>query len=630
MVQTRILLELDKLLKKNKERYFLDYSLNKARVIEDLHNYDPNLISLLSENEKIKKEFIITIKRNQIIKINELIEIFEMNEYWDDSYTAYENKIGLTSHGIFLSDHTDVVLNFPYKDTVLKASMSKEDREDLVVDELFLNEKMARKEIDRLFDNKVFVQARKYDQEGSHEAKEFSEEDNLILKGNNLLALHTLASRYKGKIKMIYIDPPYNTGSDSFEYNDRFNHSSWLVFMKNRLEIARTLLTKDGSIWININDDESHYLKVLLDELFGRENFMSNIIWKKKYSPQNDDNYFSDMHDHILVYAKDKSQFEINGLPRTSQMDSRYTNRDKDPRGAWKPGDLSVPRITEKDRYPIATPSGRIVYPTSGRSWGLSKEKFQEALQDNRIWFGEKGDFVPAVKRFLTEVKQSSTPQTIWDYDEVGHNQEAIQHLNKLFGKSVFTTPKPEKLLRRMIHIGSNEGDIVLDFFMGSATTQAVAHKMNRRYIGIEQMEYIEKVSVPRLQKVIEGEQGGISQDVEWKSGGSFVYAKLLEKNAGYLKDVLKAENTADLRNIFHSMIHHADFDFRVNLEEVKASVWQLPLEDQKRTLVKMIDKNQLYYNYSEIDDKNVRHLISESDYAFNKSFYQQTGEADE
>lgn len=379
-------------------------------------------------------------------------------------------KIGLTANGKFIDEATEVVLDFPYKDTVLKAGMTKEDlsKNDLRPDAPFLNEVIAKEEIDVLLDKKLLVNAKKYDSEGEHDISEITEEDNLILKGNNLLALHSLKERYVGKIKLIYIAPPYNTGNDSFQYNDRFNHSAWLTFMKNRLDISKELLSEDGSIWINIDDDESHYLKVLCDSIFGRENFISNVIWQKKYSPQNDAKYFSDMHDHILVYSKNISEFQIISLPRTIEMNSRYKNPDNDQRGVWKTSDLSVRRSTDKDKYEIVTPSGRVVLPPDGRSWGVSKEKFEELKLDNRIWFGLNGDSVPQLKRFITEVKDGVTPSTIWTYTEVSHNQEATKNLRNLFGVSVFTSPKPEKLLQRIIHIGSKKGDLVLDFFMGS------------------------------------------------------------------------------------------------------------------------------------------------------------------
>ena len=429
-------------------------------------------------------------------------------------------------------------------------------------------------------------------------------------------------------MKLIYIDPPYNTGNDSFMYNDRFNHSTWLNFIYNRLSIANELLSEVGSIWLNIDDDESHYLKVLCDELFGRENFIGNIIWEKKFSPQNDATFFSDMHDHILVYCKNIDKFKINLLARTEKMNERYKNPDNDPRGPWSSSDLTVRTYSKEYDYPIETPSGKIINPPKGRCWRTSKENLSKLISQNRIWFGESGDNVPRLKRFLTDVKQGLTPGTIWKHQEVSHNQEARKEISRLFEDTEydFSTPKPEKLLQRIIHIGSNEGDLVLDFFMGSATTQAVAMKMNRRFIGIEQMDYINEISVPRLQKVIAGEQGGISKEVNWQGGGSFVYTELMPKNMGYLQDVIHAKSLDELKFVYERMLsgtdtdEPADISFRADLSKID---WLQGFDENKRLLVKLLDKNGLYYNYSEIDDKNVRDLISDEDYTFNKTFYE-------
>lgn len=612
------------------EKYFIDEIINKQKVIQDLDNYDKELMAKMLSNDIVKNNFTMTINEAIIFNVNKLIELFETNNYWQDSYTKYSKKIGLTANGRFIDESTEVVLDFPYKDTVLKAGMTKEDlsKNDLRPDEPFLNEVIAKEEIDVLLDKKLLVHAKKYDSEGEHDISEITEENNLILKGNNLLALHSLKERYAGKVKLIYIDPPYNTGNDSFQYNDRFNHSTWLTFMKNRLEIAHELLAEDGSIWMNIDDDESHYLKVLCDSIFGRENFIDEIVWQRAYAPINLKKTLSKSHDNILVYAKNfDSNFELNRLPRDEAATDRYRNPDKDPRGPWQSDNLSVGPAVKRNIYEITTPNGRKVLPPDGRSWVLSQERFEEFKEDNRIWFGEDGGNVPRVKRFLSEVKTGVVAQTLWTYKEVGHNQDAKREVKELFGKDVFGTPKPEKLIERIIQIGSNKGDIVLDFFMGSATTQAVAHKMNRQYIGIEQMDYINTVSVPRLQKVIDGEQGGISKDVDWQGGGSFIYAELMEKNTGFLKEVMAAENMHELKAIFERMSQSPDIDFRVDLEEVKATLWEHSLEEQKKTLIKILDKNQLYFNYSEIDDEYVRELVSDSDYAFNQSFYKEVNQ---
>src|SRR5690625_4256755 len=266
------------------DKYFIDGIVHKSKVIQDLDEYDVALIEAFIGNETVKSNFTINIAGNLVIQINKLLDLFEADEYWQDSYTKYSKKIGLTAGGKFIDESTDVVLDFPYKDTVLKASMSKEDtdKDDLRPDEPFLNEVIAKEEIDVLLDEKILVNAKKYDENGEHEVDSFNEDDNLIIKGNNLLALHTLKEKYAGRVNLIFIDPPYNTGGDTFKYNDKFNHSTWLSFMKNRLEIARELLEENGSIWISIDDDEAHYLKVLCDEIFGRNNFVNNVIWEKR------------------------------------------------------------------------------------------------------------------------------------------------------------------------------------------------------------------------------------------------------------------------------------------------------------------------------------------------------------
>ncbi|EFO66638.1 DNA (cytosine-5-)-methyltransferase [Lactobacillus iners LactinV 11V1-d] len=513
-----------------------------------------------------------------------------------------------------------------------------QDKDDQKRSEIFYNETIASDEISRMLAPKVFKNAKRYTAVGSKDllgnldpdtikVKEetgitFKDDDNLIIKGNNLIALVSLLKRYEGKVKCIYIDPPYNTGSDSFNYNDNFNHSTWLTFMKNRLEASYRLLSDDGSIWINIDDDEVHYLKVLCDEIFGRDNFVANIIWKKKFSPQNDARYFSDMHDHILLFAKNKENFKVNGLPRSEEMDSRYQNLDNDPRGPWTSGDFSVRTYNESTDYPITTPSGRVVNPPTGRCWRASKEKFDEMVDENRIWFGEDGSNVPRVKRFLSEVKQSVTPQTIWDYSEVGHNQEAIQNLNKMFGKKIFDTPKPESLLQRIIHIGSNEDDIILDFFTGSGTTAAVAHKMGRRYIGVEQMDYIQDITVERLKKVLEGEQGGISKAQNWHGGGSFVYCELKE-DANTLISIIQ-NATEDTIESVKAAIYADDrivpYLTKKELADADKDFENLTLEEKKQALIKLVDKNKLYVNASDMDDESYH--ISDDDKKFTQSFY--------
>lgn len=350
---------------------------------------------------------------------------------------------------------------------------------------------------------------------------------NMLIHGDNLLALKALEQEFTGKVKCIYIDPPYNTGAAFEHYNDNLEHSTWLSLMVPRLKILRSLLSDDGSIWISIDDDEGHYLKVLCDEIFGRRNFINTVIWEKKFSPQNDAKWLSDSHDFVLVYAKNKEIWRPNLLPRTEEMNNRYKNPDYDPRGLWTSGDVSVKTYNASTDYPITTPSGRVVNPPAGYCWRYSKEKFKELVLDNRIWFGSNGDNVPRIKRFLTDVKKGMTAMTLWKYKDVGHNQDARKEVVAFNSHSVFTTPKPERLIERILTLGSNEKDLVLDSFLGSGTTAAVAHKMGRRWIGIELGDHCYTHCIPRLKAVVDGEQGGISKTVSWEGGSGFKFYEL-------------------------------------------------------------------------------------------------------
>lgn len=374
---------------------------------------------------------------------------------------------------------------------------------------------------------------------------------NMLIHGDNLLALKALEQDFAGQIKCIYIDPPYNTGSAFEQYDDGLEHSIWLSLMRDRLKVIYNLLSKDGSLWISLDDTEQAYCKVLCDEIFGRNNFVANVIWEKKFSPSNDAKWLSDSHDFILVYAKTKESWRPNLLPRTEEMNRRYKNVDNDPRGAWTSGDCSVKTYSASCDYPIMTPSGRIVNPPAGYCWRFSKEKFNELRNDNRIWFGPDGCNVPRVKRFLSDVKQGITPMTIWKYTEVGHNQDAKKEVKVFNSQSVFATPKPERLIERVLTLGSNPGDIVLDSFLGSGTTAAVAQKMGRRYIGVELGTHVYTHCVPRLKMVTDGtDQGGISKAQNWEGGSGFKFYELapsLLKEDKFGNLVINKEYNADM-----------------------------------------------------------------------------------
>ncbi len=351
---------------------------------------------------------------------------------------------------------------------------------------------------------------------------------NMLIHGDNLDALKALLPFYAGQVKCIYIDPPYNTRSAFEHYDDNLEHSKWLAMMWPRLELLRDLLAEDGSIWVSIDDNEAHYLKVIMDEVFGRKNFIDTVIWRKNYSPKSSARHFSSDHDYILVFARNPDFFQPNLMPRTERQNKAYKNPDNDPRGPWKTSDLSARNPYSLGKYSITTPSGRIIKgPPGGNYWRVSEESFWKLNADNRIWWGRNGDSIPQIKRFLSEVKQGVTPQTIWSYEDVGHTQDSKKEILVLFKEDVFLTPKPERLLQRILHIATNPGDLVLDSFLGSGTTAAVAHKMGRRYIGIEMGEHAVSHCDPRLNKVIDGEQGGISKSVGWQGGGGFRFYRL-------------------------------------------------------------------------------------------------------
>ena len=606
----------------NVEEFLVNGALNKNKLSELARKYDAKLLNLLMKEENVKNHFFTVLEDGVLVfKKDVFLQFLNNKEFLPDSYTAYKTKIGLgNDNGDYISENNDVVLNFPYKDCILEGGQTKEDAKR---QELFFNKSLAPNEINRLLDNKVLTNFKRYDKDGEHEVENIEDTDNLIIKGNNLIALHSLKKRYAGKVKLIYIDPPYNTGKDSFNYNDHFNHSTWLTFIKNRLEAAWDLLADDGTIWISIDDYETHYLKVLADTIFGRENFLNEVIWQRAYAPVNLKKTFSRSHDTILVYAKNNSsEKELNKLPRDEEANSRYKNPDNDSRGVWQSDNLSVGPAVESNIYEIITPSGRSVFPPEGYSWRLNKERFKEYLNDNRIWFGEDGNNVPRIKRFLSEVKDGVVAQTLWTYKEVGHNQDAKKEIKNLFdGQAAFGTPKPEKLIQRIIQLGSEEGDLILDFFMGSGTTQAVAHKMNRQYIGIEQMDYIETVSVERLKKVIAGEQGGISKDVEWQGGGSFVYCELKNDAQDFLNKVKNALSSKELVELLDQVKKSSFLSYRVEAKKLhKEEFIKLSLFEQKQLLVELIDHNNLYVNYCDIDDVN--NNISEKEKQLNKMFY--------
>lgn len=368
-----------------------------------------------------------------------------------------------------------------------------------------------------------------------HAQKQVSEKDifdNRLIFGDNLLALKALEQDFAGRIKCIFIDPPYNTGSAFEHYDDGLEHSIWLSLIRDRIEILSRLLTIDGSLWITIDDNECHYLKVVCDEVFGRKNFVATCVWEKDKGGRGDAD-ISLSHDNLLVYARDRKRWgeSRNLLQRSEVQLGRFRNPDNDPRGLWRQGDDGTAKSgTEKQRFPITLPSGRVITPPKGRYWAFSSDTLKRARAEGRAYFGADGDRLPIIKRYLSEVREGVAPRTWWSADEVGTNQGAKRdHLRKLLPEiEPFSTPKPEGVLHRILQIASNPGDIVLDSFAGSGTTGAVAHKMGRKWIMVELGEHCHTHIIPRMKKVIDGEDpGGITKVVDWKGGGGFRYFRL-------------------------------------------------------------------------------------------------------
>lgn len=376
--------------------------------------------------------------------------------------------------------------------------------------------------------------------------------DNMLIHGDNLLALKALEQDYTGKIKCIYIDPPYNTGNAFEHYDDGLEHSIWLSLMRDRLEILRRLLAENGSIWISLDDNEQAYCKVLCDEIFGRQNFVCNVIWQKKYAPANDAKWLSDNHDFIIVYAKNKMTWRPNLLPRTEEQNKYYKYDDNDGRGRWRSDNVLVKTFSQSGVFAITNPNtGKEYYPPKGSCYRFNEETAIRLLKENRFYFGKDGKGAPQLKRYLSEVKQGMTPLTIWPYEEVGHNQDAKLEVKQFNPTDIFATPKPERLIQRILTLASNPGDLVLDSFLGSGTTAAVAQKMGRRWIGVEMGDHVYTHCIPRLKKVIDSEdQGGITKTVNWQGGGGFKFYELASSlivTDKYGQQIISKEYNADM-----------------------------------------------------------------------------------
>ncbi|EHR5126757.1 site-specific DNA-methyltransferase [Campylobacter upsaliensis] len=604
---------------------------NRFETLKHIRNlaqsYDEKLFCYLLEQstykDEFKNRFFIVRNNTYIFKLNDFLTFLDLRNL-SGSFTSYTNKIGLGfKTKSFLKTNNEVVLNFAYKDGVIKGGQSKdEDKKN----EIFFNEILAKDEIDVLFARKAL---QNFELIGQGDLKKNLNNANLLIKGNNLLALHSLKKKFANKVKLIYIDPPYNTGNDSFNYNDNFNHSTWLTFMKNRLEIAREFLRDDGVIFIQCDDNEQAYLKVLCDEIFGRENFVATICWRKKTGGGQDSIYFAKEHEYILCYQKQKWQI-IDSTQEQNEKDfSKIINGKKAKilkLEKWGNHSLRTDRPTLY--YAIKDPNGNDFYPVAPNGADGCWRKKPENLDNEHIFWQEdsKGRLTPYEVIYFDEVKHIDKilkTRTMWL--ENGNTTQATNEIKALFengNTTLFATPKPEALIKRIIEISTQENDLVMDFFAGSGTTLAVAHKMKRRFIGIEQMEYIESITKERLKKVINGEQGGISKAVDWQGGGSFIYAELMPLNAIYKERIKNINDEKTLDSIYKDLESKAFLDYRIDLDSIlkDKEFKELDLQEKKEVLLDILDSNMDYVLYGDIEDKD--YAISSEVIELNKIFY--------
>ena len=625
----------EEVLKTNSKYISEDGKLLKAVVYSDVMTMDKELLSLLLSDEKIKKRFFEEVNDIFVFDKQKFAWFIESKEFLPDSYTRYKNKIGLTHNGDFISKSNDVVLDFPYKDCVLEGGQDKDDQKRK---EIFYNETIASDEVSKMLAPKVFTNAKRYTKDGVEENINFDENDNLIIKGNNLIALSSLLEGYEGKVRCIYIDPPYyfnkSKPADAFKYNSNFKLSSWLSFMKTRLEIAYKLLKNQGVIFCHIGEDGIHWIKILLEELFGIDNFVETFIWKNTDNPDSLSPKSRSSVEYIICYEKNKNNSIVYKGKKTENGDAPLLNTGNSIHS------LTFPSNTIKFNIDDGVYSGKpdrveivgeciVKNGTNIESITLIGEfKWSQQMLDEEIRKGTY--FLVKTSKFSVRFQRieatSMAPEKFIDEQYlskaigVGTNEDATSHLKDMVLK--FPYSKPESVIYFLLQATTKENDIILDYFSGSGTTCAVAHKMGRRYIGVEQMDYIEDITVERMKKVIDGEQGGISKAVNWQGGGSFVYCELLE-NANVLIEKIQSSREDTIYNVKAEI--YADerivpYITRKELEETDAEFEVLTLEEKKQALIALVDMNKLYVNYSDMED--ITFDVSESDKAFTKSFY--------
>ncbi len=620
---------------------FLDDTgeLIPAAVRDHAWQLNHDLIKLLLTDDEIKATFFDEIDGHWVFNHNTFIDYITDKNFLANSYTQFRNKIGLNIGGKFLRERGEVSLVWPYKDCVLEGGQTKEEEKRK---EIFFNETLAQDEINRMFDPKVLTHWKRHTADGESDVTDIQRDENgiirenLIIKGNNLIALHTLKQQFRGQVKLIYIDPPYNTGSDSFGYNDNFNHSSWLTFMRNRLEVARDLLKDDGIILIHIDDQEMHYLKLVADDVFDRDNFIATVPRKTRSGKSDVPYKLSQDFDWMLMYTKGASKKD-NLFQR--DVSRRYHKTPDFPDDEWRLSDLTKQTTIQerpKSNFTLVNPRNGEEFPVNpNRTWSITVDTVDGYLRRQKIVFPGDYDFLnikrPAMRVFKSEdigkmayVSSDFLNQVMDELLKSMVNRKGTDEIVEIFGRKAFSYPKNELLMQRIIEYTTNEGDIVLDFHLGSGTTAAVAHKMGRQYIGIEQMDYAETLPVERLKKVIAGEQGGISESVSWQGGGDFIYCELMHYNQVYMDKIQSAQSSEALVALWQDIAENAFLNWYVNPEIPEAAVNDFiaidDVEKQRHCLAELLDKNQLYVNLSEIEDADFE--VSAEDKALNKVFY--------
>lgn len=646
---------------KEDEKVFIDGEISWTHLIDFARKLDEEIINKLLQDNETKNHFFKNISGNYNFLFDKF-ERFINSELLDNSYTSFKNRIGLTADNRYIKDSKDIVLNFPFKDCYLAGGQTKDEGEEEYFykdkseiksqkrkrKEIFFNEYIAYDEIDSLLSKKAFCNFKKYTKNGTEEVKSFNRnengiiKDNLIIKGNNLLTLHSLYSEFKGKVKLIYIDPPYNTRKDTFNYNDNFNHSSWLVFMKDRLKIAKELLKEDGVIFVQCDDIEQAYLKVLMDEIFNRNNFIINCIVNKPSEIATANTI--QQHEYILIYTKNNTSYNVNSLSKFTISRGTIGNKDQTmpiitfPKGLLcKNIKDGVYKETRKitDSLENVENLDNIVVKNGVLQNDVRMKARWRSSNDMRNFFNNKCQPTQAKingviveiyfenDRFIPQIKKDTYQKIPSLFLE---NKKGSKDLEEIGLKDTFDYPKSEFLLQRILELSTNEGDLILDFFAGSGTTLSVAHKMKRQYIGIEQIERHFDICIERLKKVIEGEQGGISKKLDWTGGGEFISFESAQHNEIAKEKIIKSKNYEEIKNYFSEICDKFFLRYNLNIKEFEEKIIEseefknLDLEKQKEIFIKLLDPNQMYINYSNMEDK--KYKLNEKDIKLTREFY--------